>query len=52
MASGSDGGPVHPNTLAYATDCSAYAADLETREDFGCVQWASPIIADHDKGDE
>ena len=38
LASSSDGQARNPKTLAVAQDCEGYGANLDTAENFGCVQ--------------
>jgi len=39
VAGNGGGQPLVPQTKAWAYDSHNYAAGLNTREDFGCVQW-------------
>jgi hypothetical protein len=38
-ADGADGAPTVVGTKFYASDCSGYAAGLNTKPDFGCVEF-------------
>lgn len=41
LATGSDGHPENPSTLAYADDSETYHAELVVFPNFGCVQFSA-----------
>lgn len=44
MGHGQDGEKVHPESIAFASDASSYAAILETHKTFGCIMHPLNIL--------